>query len=328
MIYLNLIIVIDWLKNMTFFGCMRSVGIILFIWIASQINWASVWLSLMNMQLSYLVACFIIFMFQVLLKVIRLLWFLNKIKCNVKFRALYQCVVECGLYGMVTPARVGEFSKIFYLAKFGLTRKQATGAVLLERGVDFLVLLIVSLVGVLHFFALHAWEFWWEVIILIILYFVLYFSLSNLRIMLGIFPKSWRSSRLVVSVFGHNYDYLNSMGKLAAHIFLPTSFCILALSFLSIFFMALGLGIVTNGVILGLAYTSSSLISLLPISIAGMGTRESIYIVLLQKEGISPNAAITLSLLDGLVLPILALTTFVLIYSSIQRLMNIDFNKK
>ena len=60
------------------------------------------------------------------------------------------------------------------------------------------------------------------------------------------------------------------------------------------------------------AYYAATLVSLLPISFAGLGTRDAAYISILGREGILPEKALLFSLLDGIALPLLLTLLMVL----------------
>ena len=229
----------------------------------------AVWRLLKDIQPGYLLGYFIIVVALVLLKVVRLRWFLSCIGYQVTFKAVYQSVIEPGLYGMVTPARVGEFSKVFYLVRLGLTHKQAWGVVLMERLVDFIVLLVASIVGGLYFFVWSNGQIEWSAALFLALCFALYYGLSNIGVVFSALQKSSKRFSLAFSRYSDKKNNLNNYGVLAANTFLPLSLSILALSFLALWFLGAGLGISINGAYLGLAYTSSSLVSLLPVSVAG-----------------------------------------------------------
>ena len=140
------------------------------------------WRLLKDIQLNYFLGYIVIVLVLVLLKVVRLRWFLSYIGHRLTLKAVYQSVIEPGFYGMVTPARLGEFSKVSYLIRFGLTRKQAWGVVLMERLVDFLVLLFASTVGGLYFFVWRGRQVEWSVTLFLALFFALYYGLSKIGI--------------------------------------------------------------------------------------------------------------------------------------------------
>ncbi len=291
------------------FRWLRIIGILLFIWIASQIDWIAVWRLLKDVRPGYVFGYFVVFVVAVLLRVVRLRWFLSCMGYKVAFKAVYQSVIEPGLYGMVTPARVGEFTKVFYLIKFGLTQKQAWGVILMERLVDFMVLLITSIAGGLYFFVWNH-NAVLSVAVIILLTFclaaVLRHSEAILRTILPVITLVWPglSALPALSSMGSGLARISS---LASTIFLPISIVILLLSFLQLSLLASALGSNVSGIYLGVAYATSTLVALLPISVSGLGTREVIYIAILSHAGISENIAVTISLLDGLVFGLLFL---------------------
>ncbi|WP_161953991.1 lysylphosphatidylglycerol synthase transmembrane domain-containing protein [Candidatus Methylomirabilis limnetica] len=293
----------------TSFRWLRLIGILLFIWIVFQINWITVWKLLKEIRPVYVVGYFVVFFIAVLLKVVRLRWFLYRLGYRVAFRDVYQSVIEPAFYGMVTPARIGEFSKVMYLTRFGLSARLAWGVVLMERLVDFSVLLMASVAGVFYFMIFGVETRGLTLVVFLALVVVLYVCLINIgglsrlgsRVM-GLFP--WKHPAYNdLSSLGEG---LARLGRLAASLFFPFSLAILILSFVQLWFLGLALEVSVSGLYLGLAYASSSLVSLLPLSVGGLGTREAVYIGLLHRQGVSSDMAITISLLDGLVFSMMA----------------------
>jgi len=73
----------------------------------------------------------------------------------------------------------------------------------------------------------------------------------------------------------------------------------------------------------GLAYVVSSILSVLPISVAGLGSREAVHILILGSVGVIKEQALLLSILDGFILPFgaigLLMLVLVLTKNSLQR---------
>lgn len=291
------------------FRWLRIVGILLFIWIAFQIDWLAVWKLLGGIQPVYLFGYFCAFFVAAFLKVYRLRWFLNCLGYRVAFKDVYRSVIEPAFYGSITPARLGEFSKVIYLKRFGLSTRLAWGVVLMERLVDLSVLLIAGAAGFFYFTVSDAANETLALAVFLVLAALLFVSLTRLSTlarlgggMLGRIP--WNKAALV-EVLSLN-EGLDRIGKFSAIIILPVSVFVLLLSFLQLSLLGQAINVSISWVYLGLAYVYSSLASLLPLSVGGMGTREAVYIGLLYKQGISPDVAITISLLDGLVLSLVA----------------------
>lgn len=293
----------------TSFHWLRVIGILLFIWIVFQINWVTVWKLLKEIRPVYVLGYFIVFFVAVLLKIVRLRWFLGCLGYRVAFIDVYRSVIEPAFYGMVTPARIGEFSKVLYLTRFGLSIRLAWGVVLMERLVDFSVLLMTSIAGVFYFMIFGVATRSLALVVFLALVVVLYVCLINIGAL------SRLSSRVMellpVKHFALNDlsslgEGLARLGRLTASLFFPFSLVILTLSFFQLWFLGLALEISVSGLYLGLAYAFSSLVSLLPLSVGGLGTREAVYIGLLRTQGVSSDMAITISLLDGLVFSMIA----------------------
>jgi uncharacterized protein (TIRG00374 family) len=289
-----------------FLKWLRIIGVSLFIWIALQIDWRSVWNLLKDIQPYYILSYIIIVVILVLLKVVRLRWFLASVGYKLNFKEIYQSVVEPSFYGIVTPARLGELSKVLYLARLGLSQKQAWSVVILERMIDLFVLLIATISGSLFYFVWDGKQVFWPASLFFVLSGLLYYGLRMSSNLVETILK--KSKRIWFGGAHYEGEYANEVGHyltMSAKILLPFTFLILALSILSMWLLGLSLGVSVSGFYLGLAYAAGSIISLIPITFAGLGSREAIYIMILDKEGIASSTAITISLLEGVVLAIL-----------------------
>lgn len=281
---------------------LRVFGLILFVWIASRIDWVMVWGLVKGIRPDFLAAYFLVFVASLLLKVLRLKVVLKHIACNAGFHAVYSSVVEPAFFGMVTPARVGEFSKVLYLSQMGLSSRTAWGVVLMERAVDFVVLLIASIAGMMIFFTTVPALIPFTISVCLLL--MLFAVLRRLATILSLLERFWQKLRFDVELISQLFTLKEGgqkLGIIAANLMLPVSLLILGLSFVQLYLLALALGADISGLYLGLAYSASTLVSLLPVSIGGLGTREAIYMLALGKIGVSESVAVTISLLDGLV---------------------------
>ncbi len=289
-----------------FLKWIRFIGILLFIWVAYQIDWGSIRTLLINVQIHYIFGYVITVVIMVLLKIIRLRWFLASVGYQANFKEIYQSVVEPGFYGIVTPARLGELTKVLYLIRLGLTQRQAWCIVILERLIDFALLLFASLVGALFYFHWNGEHVLWATSLFLILCGLLCYGLIMSGPILEAFQEKYPS--LLLGGLPCDIKSIKKIGQYclaSAKIFLPFALIILALSFLSMWILGAGLGVTVSGFYLGVAYATASVIALIPITFAGLGTREATYILLLDMQGVAVSAAVAISLLEGVVLAIL-----------------------
>lgn len=299
---------------------LRIIGLLLFVWIVFQIEWRMVWALVKGLRLDYIAAYFAVFVVAVQLKVFRLQRVLKLFGYSVPFKDVYRSIVEPAFYGMVTPARLGEFSKVVYLGRFGLSNRQAWGVVLMERLVDFSVLLSASIAGLLLFFGGFAGES--AVVVFLVLLLALYFAIGNFATLQAaaaclLQALPWKMP--AVSEVLAMREGAARLGRAGAGVFLPTALIVLALSFWQLSLLGSALGASISGVYLGLAYSISTLIALLPISVGGVGTREAVYMIALGKVGVSKSLAVTISLLDGLVFGLVFLALLFIPLLVIQR---------
>jgi uncharacterized membrane protein YbhN (UPF0104 family) len=96
------------------------------------------------------------------------------------------------------------------------------------------------------------------------------------------------------------------MKRAAMPIFLLGLVCI-ALNFGMIFLFAKAFGFQVDYFVIIFAYAVATLVSLLPISVSGLGTREATYIMIMGRVGILKEQALLFSLMDGVVLNIFGL---------------------
>jgi glycosyltransferase 2 family protein len=223
-------------------------------------------------------------------------WILLK---TLKWRMLLQTCMEkpalphvmrsflAGLaIGMVTPGKVGELSRAFFIPS--QNRSRVAGLVVVDRYFDLLLLVFFVSFGVLHFMG----SYWTMCVIL-----AGFAGIGALFIMHGIVEKGFFSKRSNF-VMDRIRDMLKALEGLNFMVFLPlfvvtaavmllsvaTSYCLL-LSFTPISFTAalqvFPLVLMTN---------------ILPITFGNLGVREGATIFLLNTYGISGEIALNIAL--------------------------------
>lgn len=300
---------------------LRLLGLGLLVWILSQVDWHSVFSALREFPPFVLALYFGVFFAGALLKILRMYLLLKSLKVDISFYDVYGIVTESAFYGLLTPARVGEFSKVAYLIKHGLPSAQAWWIVILERLIDLGTLLSAGVAGIYLFF-LSDYDVWGSA--------ATFISLIGLMAAL-----LWHASPLLEKFFGLARKFLpshkffsqqnvasaliSSLAPLSTKIFVPISLMVLVISFLQIYCLAHGFGANVPLLYMGLSSVVATAISLLPISISGLGTREAIYIALLNRFGVARGVAVSISLLDGLILGALGLAIMLAIRAIISK---------
>lgn len=209
--------------------------------------------------------------------------------------------------GFVTPGRLGELSKIFYLKNKKHTIGKSLVSVIFDRLADLFFLLFFGLISLIFFFSFFKKTILLLAIIItvFILLFVLTIKSNLVKIILKkifdlIIPSKYKKSW---SLNYHDF-FENIKIYTLTNYFSVLSITVIAwlIYYLQSFLLAKSINIDIPFFYLIIAVTVAGFISLLPISIAGLGTREAILIFFFSFFQISPEKTVGFSLLILLML--------------------------
>lgn len=284
---------------------LRLVGLAVFLYIIlSEVDLSKVFLSLTKINILLLLFLSFLNIPQIFLKSLRWKQMLDtqSIQYNMKDSFI---VYFAGIYaGIVTPGRLGEFIKAVYLkSDKGVSLSKGMSSVLVDRLFDLYLLIILGLIGIWKFDILG--------------------KLSNtslfLLIIFVLFPLIVLNKQLMGKVIGLIYkfvtkkkvqfrdkieerfeDFYNGIKQLI-NVKLINSALLTCLSY-SVFFVqcyliAIAMGISINFITITLFMTISNLISFIPISLSGLGTRDATLIYLFSLVDLSPELAVSYAFL-------------------------------
>jgi len=215
------------------------------------------------------------------------------------------CIYLSGLLaGIVTPGRVGDFTKILYLRRLGYNYGQSAVSIVVGRCLDLCLLLLVGLLGV-------SWYSWGRgEVIGVLLAKVSLFILIGLPLAV-LFILVLRKTK-VIEVAGRSLcgrvpvTWLQQWHKFVHDwraIPHRTWFGMITLTvggwvvyFGAIYLLAMAMGLPLTFWEATIFIALSAIVSLLPISIAGIGTRDASLILMFGLVGLSSVQAIAFSL--------------------------------
>lgn len=295
---------------------LKLIGVALLVWIMSTVNWNQVIQALLKLDQAYLAGYVVCFVAMVLVRTIRLRLALSRLGHPVTFNDCYIATLEPAFMGVVTPGRMGEFSRVGYIHAHGVSMQQAVSVVTIERLVDMCILMAFGTGGMVYIFAPPPYPFSGGLVVAIGL--LLSFGvirgysllLPHLQRPLGWILR-WESAFLTRHRKALASSFHVVMQRAAVPVFLLGLVCI-ALNFVQIFFLAKAFGFEADYLVVIFAYAVASLVALLPISVGGLGTREATYIMIMAREGILKEQALLFSLIDGVVLGVFVLLLLVL----------------
>lgn len=277
----------------------RFIGLFILIFIISKIDIAKTFKLLGSMKLAPLAVVVLSCPLTIFMRVARwkLLLFYQKIA--VPYLKLLHFYMASFFWGGITPARVGELVRAYYLKQqVGCSGWKAISSVVTDRILDVIFAAVGGVTGLLFFHMLNTKV---AMMILIIMFIPACFILFSKRaseyfyqevlskLLGGKFLKSYRDtdeefSRGMTTVAGKNMVIP----------FMVTGI-IFGVYFLQARLLAYSLGIDIKYIETSLALSAAMLIAMIPITVAGIGTREAVLIFLLGQIGKSPEEAVSFS---------------------------------
>jgi len=276
-------------------------GIFLFIIILIRIDIGSILENIKNVKLSYL-ALATLFSFPILL-VKSYCWNYIKRKQNIHYSLKDSFLMYgVGLYiGSVTPGRIGEASRALYLTKDRHSLGKSIVSLVLDRLSDFVFLLVFIFLGLLFFLDLVSKQILIALataIFLIVLFFIFLKSSPTKSILKKSFhfliPNKYKKScKINFQDFVKDIKIYNFKDYLI--IFLITAFSWF-FYYIQMFIVAQSANIANISLLhLSIILTVVGFITLIPISISGIGTRDTALIFLLTPFAIAKEQIIIFS---------------------------------
>ena len=267
------------------------IGIVLFGFILSRIDFLRLVTILLEADIRIV---FLGLLLHIVIVVIRAYKWQYIMKKQELSYALWDCCVmyASGMYlGLITPGRIGEFGRVWYL-KEGHSFGTSMWSVFLDRITDFMMLALIASLGV--------WYFIGEVFMfLIVLGFVFIqmrswegFTRSFLGFML---PKRYK--KMVIENLSDFFAGLNGLSVLDGSWIVSLTVVVWVMYLFQVYLMSLSLQLPLSFAFVGFSVGISGLVSLLPITVFGVGTRDATFIFLFGLRGLGKESAVALSTL-------------------------------
>jgi uncharacterized protein (TIRG00374 family) len=277
---------------------LQGVGLVLLAVIATRIDLRRTIRIILHQNLLVLIGALALFVPQTFFRVWRWRIILRANACRLTIGQLCDTVLQGLFWGMVTPGRVGEFAKAGMLRKLGHSWGRALGATTLERLLDLGVILIVGILSawVIQAVALSGTMKWGLIGV---------GALGAIAVGVSLFPR-WKHLVLKLpfvrryrerlgTEFDEFRDTLLSPRRRGAPGLAATTALLWLLAYLEVYLFARNLGIEVSFCYLIVTVSFGSVLTLLPISVSGVGTRDAAYILLLGSIGVDAERAVALA---------------------------------
>lgn len=289
------------IKNKWFF---RLIGIAIFIFIlVYKINLKETLALFGHIKVSYLILAILVMIIASVIKPYRWQYILKTMNIRYSLLKIYKLYFIGLFMGLITPGRLGELGKIIYLKRDNYSLNQSLISVIIDRLADIFYLIFFGFIGFFFFLTFFKSLIIYAgiVIVLGIISLLLIIKIKGVKnifknVILFFVPQKYKQKiEKSFSEFIENLKLYKFKNYFV--IFMLTVFSWLP-SYVAVYFLGESLGITNISFLyLSVSITITSLVTMLPISISGLGTREATFLLLFTPLGISPETIIGFSLL-------------------------------
>ncbi len=281
------------------------VGILIFVYILVKLDLGRLYTMLVTTDLRYLALCALLSPCILVVMAVRWNIILRGISIRYPWLKAWESLVKGSLFGEITPGRVGELLRARYVTKdTDCSLGKSIFSVVIDRIYDIVVLLALVLISCLVLLKLYAVDIPLLAIIGgaagIVSVFAVVLNKRIISVVLtpllnACIPKHHQdTAHFHINEF---YGGLADMSGYTHAVCLLFSLAVWSMKLLGMFWLAKALRIPTSFWFIFSVGAIVTIISLLPISISGFGTREAACIVLFSFQNISAEFAVALSFL-------------------------------
>ncbi len=289
----------------------KYIGPVILVFILYRADWWEFYKALKDVAFISLIPVYLISLIKELSASYRWHLLLKSVSIKRNFFADLKLYMAGIMIGVVTPGRLGEIYKAFRLSKDKNTRIKGVFTIFLDRFLDLSFILIISILAVFFFIKPDIFKTFWPRAFLVtgvIVMFLFYVVLLNCKDFSGkllkkIFKIEISSDRIEYYFKKFDINLLMRTGIITIIAWL--------INYYQIYLLGINLGIEISYVDMVFVQGIVSLAAALPVTIAGLGTREIVMINSLAVFSVSKENALALSFL------IYTLMIFNLIISSV-----------
>ncbi len=283
-------------------GWLRFAGLLLLGFLIWKLDASAVYTAIQNIQPLYLVAAILLNIPQIFTKALR--WRYLMMAQGIQYSTSSSVLAYFGsiFIGLLTPGRLGEFVKTVHVSRdCGIPAARAFSSVLVDRLFDLYALLLFGSAAIFSTTQQQSTALLFaEAALLLVLPILAILHRGTFESLQALALKT---GKIGAKLFGegswlHELRlYLISLRWI--HILIAVFFTVIAyaLFFTQCYLLARGMDLRVPFLTICFAVSLGSLVTLIPISISGLGTREAVMIAYLGRHGVSPELSLGYSLL-------------------------------
>lgn len=282
----------------------RVIGPVIFVYVLLRIDYKAFLSIASNVKVNYLLFAILLNIPIFSLAILRWYYLLRIQKIDYQFKTSAIVYLSSFCLGLVTPGKIGEFSRAIYLKNDDKVSSFGAGisSVLVDRLFDLYLLILLGSLGLMSFSLFKGLS----VIVLVALG-TIPIILTNRRFGKFFLNKGFRfiiPKKYAGRIDTEFEDFYSNIEALAnIRLIIPIMITLVgnAMSFFQFYITALSLNIQISYINIVVFMSLATLVMLLPISIAGIGTRDATFVYLLSTVGIRPELGLSCSVLIFLV---------------------------
>jgi len=295
----------------------RLIGIGIFIYIISKVDLSSIVNQYKKSDTRLILISSIIIIIFILTKSLRWKAIANIQGINLSLKESILVYTSSLYLGIITPGRIGDFAKSYYIINKGIPIGKALFSSLADRLFDLLFIVLAGYISVIFFPNIFKHQFLLSTLIVALILTILIILIRKKEIFIKvinlILPKSrFKSTSTKLSSISKELIQEFALFNAKNLAFIITLTLVAWACHYTFFVLsAHSLRIETSISNIIISISAAIFMSLLPISIAGFGTRDIALIIIFNRIGLSKEQAITFSLSFVLVYIIIGLLGFI-----------------
>ncbi|MBP7653114.1 flippase-like domain-containing protein [Candidatus Dependentiae bacterium] len=270
-----------------FYTLFKIIGIIIFFYILSKQDLKTIKEIFSKTDYFIVFLSILLFPVMIFLKTLRIK---SVLSCytNEKLdsKIIYKSYMESYFWGTITPGKVGEFSRFFYINSVIKSKILSLFLVLIDRFIDLFLIIITGMISFFYLLfytgKIGFYRFSMLCAVCVVIFVLINYLLLNKKLYIllsGILKKFFTNFSLLNEL--PDYAKNGLTGMIAKWNFI--TIVSWAIYFFQIFLLAAALKINLSYGIIVVIISLSSLIALVPVSISGLGTRDAVIIYILSK---------------------------------------------
>jgi len=278
----------------------RLIGVVIIILILRKLDFSEIKEIVLKADKYYLALGLSLTLVSAFIKSVR--WnYLKRIQ-NINYSIKNSFIMYCAgiLLGIITPGRLGELAKIFYIKKDGYSYGKSALSIIFDRIFDIVFLIVFSVLGMFFFINFFEKGVILTIISIPFIFIILYFVIRNnliksffSKIFNFLIPVKYQKSWQI-----NTQDFIDDWKKFKRQNYIYV-IAITSLAWLiyycQVFILAKSLNLNIPFLYLAVSVTIAGIVSMIPISYSGIGTRDLILISLFSIISISQEMTIAFS---------------------------------